>query len=537
MSPNEFDRSLMEDLSQLPPAPGEVWGYAPWRSAMTKILWGMGLTTIHFEFLYLQYLLPLLGAALLYLGFRSLRKENRWFKLCWVLSGVLLAVHMATDILTATPVMGWITQNPALQWGLTWLLLGMNLLMLFSLWRGTRAAFAVVGEQKPKDWLRQGFICYLLFCGIALWSELVPLTEPSIFGPAIMDQYRWLYYGRGIAGLILEIRLLLCISYQSIELASRGYTITPIPVRISGKPFLLGVFGAVLLSLPIALWVGGHIPTGPAEPVSPLTAEQAAVRDRLVSLGLPEDIAAALDGEELERCAQAEFVVAGRTYDTDHTDDKVPRTDGPAVLDELGGGETELSSWLVFLPEGQVRQIHWFRYRELPSLHLQEQFSVVNSGNFPIGDFSARLLLERDGQTLAIQPEVHLSGGESADEVKENLDYYMFPESTKMELERLGHLRYYPWISFSLPAGAENFRGWLAYTVSDRDQFPEPADIHTDDPEAWSYGDFWYVFLRHQVQWLHYPFVSIDAYGGTRSALTTGPIQAVWAPFDYYPTA
>ena len=145
MSPNEFDRRIVEDLSQLPPAPGEVWGYAPWRSAMTKILWGMGLTTIHFEFLYLQYLLPLLGAALLYLGFRSLRKENRWFKLCWVLSGVLLAVHMATDILTATPVMGWITQNPALQWGLTWLLLGMNLLMLFSLWRGTRAAFAVVG--------------------------------------------------------------------------------------------------------------------------------------------------------------------------------------------------------------------------------------------------------------------------------------------------------------------------------------------------------------------------------------------------------
>ena len=27
MSPNEFDRSLMEDLSQLPPAPGEVESY------------------------------------------------------------------------------------------------------------------------------------------------------------------------------------------------------------------------------------------------------------------------------------------------------------------------------------------------------------------------------------------------------------------------------------------------------------------------------------------------------------------------------
>ena len=534
MKPDELDRRLMEEMSQLPPPPSEVEDYTPWRAAITKILWGMGLTTFKFEFFYLQYLLPLLGAALLYLGYRSLRRENRWFKLCWALSGVLLAVHMATDILTATPVMGWITQNPALNWGLSWPLLGMNLLLLFALWRGTRAAFTTVGEQKPRDWLAQGLVCYLLALGIALWGELVPLTEPSIFGQAIMEQYQWVYYGRGIAFIALEIRLLMCIARQSDALANRGYDITPVPVRVSAKPFLLGVFGAVLLSLPIALWLGGHIPTGPAEPPAPLIAGQTAIRDRLISLGLPEDVATALDASELERCAQAEQVVAGRTYDVDHTDDREPVTDGPAVLDTLGGGETELSSWLIFLPGDEVRQIHHFRYRTLPTLHLQEQFSVANSGNFPIGEFSARLLLERDGQTLAIQPKVHLSGGESADEVEENLDYYMFPESTKMELERLGHLRYYPWIKFSIPNGANGLWGYLAYTVSDRDQFPEPADIHTDDPENWSYGDFWYVFLRHQVQWLHYPFVSIDAYGGTRSALTTGPIQAVWAPFDYY---
>jgi len=59
------------------------------------------------------------------------------------------------------------------------------------------------------------------------------------------------------------------------------------------------------------------------------------------NLAVPEDVAAALDGAELERCAQAEAVRAGRTYDTDHTDNETPRTDGPAVLHELGGGEAE----------------------------------------------------------------------------------------------------------------------------------------------------------------------------------------------------
>ena len=227
MSPNEFDRSLMEDLSQLPPAPGEVESYTPWRAAMTKILWGMGLTTFRFEFFYLQYILPLLGAALLYLGYRSLRRENRWFRLCWVLSGILLAVHMATDILTATPVMGWITQNPALNWGLTWPLVGMQLLLLFALWRGTRAAFASVGEAEPRDWLKRGLVCYLLSLAIALWSELVPLTQDDgFFGPSILEQYEWLYYGRSIAFIALQIYLLVCIARQSGASPSSPYRST-----------------------------------------------------------------------------------------------------------------------------------------------------------------------------------------------------------------------------------------------------------------------------------------------------------------------
>ena len=81
MSPNEFDRSLMEDMSQLPPAPGEVESYTPWRAAMTKILWGMGLTTFRFEFFYLQYILPPQGEN------HSLWKQRRPFVPCFPLSG------------------------------------------------------------------------------------------------------------------------------------------------------------------------------------------------------------------------------------------------------------------------------------------------------------------------------------------------------------------------------------------------------------------------------------------------------------------
>ena len=64
-----FDELLREDAAALPPpADGEI---TPWRTAMDRILWGMGLTTITLNFLWLDVLLPAIGAVLLVLGFRT----------------------------------------------------------------------------------------------------------------------------------------------------------------------------------------------------------------------------------------------------------------------------------------------------------------------------------------------------------------------------------------------------------------------------------------------------------------------------------
>ena len=514
MSPNEFDRRIVEDLSQLPPAPGEVWGYAPWRSAMTKILWGMGLTTIHFEFLYLQYLLPLLGAALLYLGFRSLRKENRWFKLCWVLSGVLLAVHMATDILTATSVMGWITQNPALQWGLTWLLLGMNLLMLFSLWRGTRAAFAVVGEKQPKDWLAQGFVCYLLSLAIALWSELVPYTETTMFGADIIDQYQWLVTGRSIAGLILMIRLLMCIAYQSSALANRGYSITPVPVRFAPTVFLAGVFAVVLLSSIAVLWLSSRAPALEAQPLSAVHAEEySSVRAHLVDLGMDADLANSLDKTELERCRDALAV-----YDLPLTHAYGENTYNRE--DETGRADVEyvtLRSWAVQLPDDQVRYYLTFRWLQNPEYNIRDGLTGDPSSYDPSYDFSARILWDQDGQTWSAAPTVHLGGGETPEELPDwALEWYDY------ELENLGHLAYIPWCQFSFPADSENRWGWMAWS-QDR----------SDDAGTLYYLSL--LFYRHQVSWLHYPYYSFPQLLASSSITRDGVTQTFGGVYELVP--
>ena len=490
MSPNEFDRSLMEDMSQLPPAPGEVESYTPWRAAMTKILWGMGLTTFRFEFFYLQYILPLLGAALLYLGYRTLRRENRWFRLCWVLSGVLLAVHMATDILTATPVMGWIIQNSTLQWGLTWLLQGMNLLMLFSLWRGTRTAFAVVGEKQPKDWLAQGFVCYLLALALALWAELVPASEAGLIGITITND--WLYYGRPILFIALEIRLLWCIAQQSAALADRGYAITPVPVRFTPTVFLAGVFAVVLLSSIAALWLSSRAPALEAQPLSAVHAEEySSVRAHLVDLGMDADLANSLDETELERCRDALAVYDLPLYHAygEHTYNRE---------DETGRADVEyvtLRSWAVQLPGDQARYYLTFRWLQNPEHNIRDGLTGDPSSYDPSYDFSARILWDQDGQTWSAAPTVHLGGGETPEELPDwALEWYDY------ELENLGHLSYIPWCQFSFPADSENRWGWMAWS---------------EDFTGWQerHNSLYYepsLFYRHQISWLRYPYYSFQ---------------------------
>ena len=515
MSPNEFDRSLMEDLSKLPPAPGEVGNYTPWRSAMTKILWGMGLTTFRFEFFYLQYLLPLLGAALLYLGYRSLRRENRWFRLCWVLSGILLAVHMATDILTATPVMGWITQNPALNWGLTWPLVGMQLLLLFALWRGTRAAFASVGEAEPRDWLKRGLVCYLLSLAIALWSELVPLTQDDgFFGPSILEQYEWLYYGRSIAFIALQIYLLVCIARQSGALADRGYAITPVPVRFTPTVFLAGVFAVVLLSSIAALWLSSRAPALEAQPLSAVHVEEySSVRAHLVDLGMDADLANSLDKTELERCRDALAV-----YDLPLTHAYGENTYNRE--DETGRADVEyvtLRSWAVQLPDDQVRYYLTFRWLQNPEYNIRDGLTGDPSSYDPSYDFSARILWDQDGQTWSAAPTVHLGGGETPEELPDwALEWYDY------ELEALGHLAYIPWCQFSFPADSENRWGWMAWS-QDR----------SDDAGTLYYLSL--LFYRHQVSWLHYPYYSFPQLLTSSSISRDGVTQTFGGVYELVP--
>ena len=519
MKPDAFDRSLMEQVSQLPPDPRALEDYTPWQASIRKMMLGMALNAFRLEFFYLQYLLPLLGAVLLYLGCRSLRSSGPWFRLCWKLSALLLAAHMAVDILAATPVIPWVTDRPSLDYALAGIRAGFQFLLLFALRAGIRRAFTTAGEDRPTDWLGRGLTAYLLCIAVALWSELSPAWEQGMIGISITNH--WLYYGRPVLFIALEIYLLRCILLQSEALAGRGYDIVPAPVRLPGSRFALAVFAAVLLAIPAALFASSRLPTLPTSAVAAPTAEAQAARERLIGLGLPRQVAESLDEEELARYTGARQVISGKLMDGSGYDPEQPAPEGSSVSVRLGNGEAELSVWAIRLADGSVRVLQFFRYTALPSLRLQDQFSADPSGYFHADDFAGGLLWDREGTAYAAQIPLQLAGGETAEEVPEWIAWVY-----QDEFDTFGRRHFSPWFNFSIPAGAEGLRGWLAYTV-------HPQESQSGAVDG-SFGDLTYLFLRHQSSLLHYPFASISDLGGQRTAGAHGAIETAWAAFEFY---
>ena len=519
MKPDAFDLQLMDEMSQLPPPAPEVHDYTPWQASIRKIIWGMVLITFRLEFFYLQYLLPLLGATLLYLGYRSLRKSDPWFTLCWGLSAFLLVFHMASDILAATPLLAALEENVWTNGFLIALTAAANVVLLFALRAGIRRRFVSITGEKPKDWLGRGLIAYLLSLAITLWATLEPATEPSLLGISITNP--WLYYSRPLAVIVFQIYLLVCILRQSEALAGRGYDILPAPVRVPGRRFVLGVFLLVLLASLPALWLSSRLPTGEAwEVTASLAGEQTAVRDHLIELGLPQELADTLDEGELARCKDAYAVETGHWSDLNLTDDITPQTEGNDLLVQLDDAQARFSVWLVFLPQGQVRWYHFFQYDTLPALRLQEQFSLDVSSTYSNEDYTSALFWQEGETAYLSHPQVQLAGGQTAEELNEKQQWWY-----EEELKRLGHLHYSPYFSFSIPQTATALGGYLAYTAD--------ASRELDAENTYDYYDYSYLFLRRQTSLLHYPFCSIDDLGGSGSSRDYGPIRSAYGLFEH----
>ena len=399
-----FDELLREDAAALPPpADGEI---TPWRTAMDRILWGMGLTTITLNFLWLDVLLPAIGAVLLVLGFRTLRRENAPLRWGYRLSLLSLAIRFAGDVLAALPVDVGNT--------LAYVHIPVTLALYVCLWRGMVGVSRAAGAEKPAAPAAGAMAVFyaaltaLALIGLEGWLLVLPL-------------------------LALYLFLLRSMVRLSRSLTDTGYAITAASVRLSDSAVLWGALGALLAAVLLAMFLGQRYPMDwqPRQDAP----QDADIRQSLLEKGFPSYVLDDLTAEEVSRMAgavrvyrQVERLYSDTDYRTITTAHYMSDPDRPLVFDHTitdvdGEGERHytyvyrvydtleqtMTHVAVELPEEDgVRRyiyIHHLTYAAPPSpytemLELWPAWQTQGDW-FPGGHVSGRVLCERNGTAQA----------------------------------------------------------------------------------------------------------------------------------------
>ena len=219
----------METYHVVPDAPESRSDPTPnWQTTMTQILWGLALSTLTLEIPLLQELLSFLGLLLLYLGFRAVRRENKWLFRCYVFTAVRCIALVPIFALNAT-----IFQNQFYTSALGYLtnLASMFLVLvtLFSLWRGLlqlRKASGVKASTRAAG----GLVVW--YVGLALLSVVGVI---GLFGFLVL--------------IILYVFCLYRIFRFSQAVTTAGYPLPRLRVWLSEGRFALCFTGCILVGV------------------------------------------------------------------------------------------------------------------------------------------------------------------------------------------------------------------------------------------------------------------------------------------------
>lgn len=269
-----FDELLREDAAALPPpADGEI---TPWRTAMDRILWGMGLTTITLNFLWLDVLLPAIGAVLLVLGFRTLRRENAPLRWGYRLALLALAIRFAGDVLAALPVDVGNT--------LAYVHIPVTLALYVCLWRGMVGVSRAAGAEKPA----------------APAAGAMAVFYAALTALALIGLQGWLLV---MPILIVYAAILRNMWKLTRSLENMGYAITAAPVRLPGWAVLWGSLAAMLAAVLLTAFLGQRYPMGwHTRSDAP---QSVPIRQELLEKGFPAQVLDDLTADEVAQLSGA----------------------------------------------------------------------------------------------------------------------------------------------------------------------------------------------------------------------------------------
>ena len=277
LAPDDFDLMVEDLTAELMPESGVADKVTPWKSAMYKVVLGLALLIIQFNFWGLNFILPLAGSTMLLIGSRSLRKENGGFRALYA-GAVIMAVLRGFLLVSAASCLWSLSFAKNLNniIGIPGLLL--NLWLLGAFRTGLAETMEKSGTELKTGWATAAVIWYLLVIVLGLTG----LAEALIYVLAAVY-------------VVMIIALLI----QARNMDKAGYVLQPEPSRISD----LGLGGLYVGIIAVGIIICGlffsRLPMdwNPKSEVDTQIAKQSA--QQLAELGVPESIINDLDEEDL----------------------------------------------------------------------------------------------------------------------------------------------------------------------------------------------------------------------------------------------
>jgi len=492
LNEQEFDTLLQDGIPALPPD-DIVHDVTPWRKAIHRILIGFALGTITLNFAALNYLLPTIGIILTILGFRTLQKENRWFRVCWILTLIRSTWFFSAFILNTT-----VYQDAFFHSALASVLNVLNVLICLLLYICFWRALLTVKEKAGLDPHAGGAAALIGWNAFVCAFGLLQVPGDLIMGILLLIAY------------VCIIRSLVKLSK---ELDEAGYCISVAPVRLTDRIIVLALTLLLLTGCACGYIFFRQYPMDWQPASQTETDETKEVREHLVSLGFPEHILDDLTQEDLLSCKGALRVVVDVN---DH-----PVNNGRQVMEVQAGiihystvfdqKELRITGIAVELPgqQEQWRIIHHFQWVIDPGFHgtdvIQLWTAYKNGMGWLSGSEVTGQVLYNDGAQIYAAPYFSL-GPET---YTTNTIFWGAQTSSNI------------FAAFSMPNQGEKHRGYVSYTIK--------------EAQAGWIIDAWINFT-HQKTWLQYPALTAKQKILTSGISSSNTFITIQDALQYYPS-
>lgn len=308
MNENRFDflsdNELSEMLSPFPPPDSVTKAVSPWRKATRQMLIGFALMAVVPQIFPLNLICPLAGSISMFLGFRSLRKENSWFFFGFILSCVILGSE-AVSIFLNSSVVRYTSQSSA-----PFSVMSLSSLLLIFLTSVSISAGIITVKK------RLGYTSSALspFAFVGIMTLIIFLALINFTGA--LTFFVLIAYVLVFVFLIKLSKELDGIGY-SIKIAGAVNSDKTVVTICLGLAFLISLTGYVFFSRYPMEW---------QPQVKNESAQIEEIKTKLLSLGFPEDVLSDLKDEDILQCENAVYVDSRSGYQAFNNGRKVRET-------------------------------------------------------------------------------------------------------------------------------------------------------------------------------------------------------------------